>query len=67
MMYPVQERCRIIRHILDVPPHKLSDVEFLRACVVNAREQAELALKNEPLSAGERAFMQGFVRDAASE
>jgi hypothetical protein len=58
-----RERCRLIRHILDVPVYKLDDANFLRACVLNARHQAELALKNEPLSAGERAFIAGFVRD----
>lgn len=51
------DRFRLIRHILDVPAHKLNDVEYLRACVVNARTQAECALRGEPISDGERSFI----------
>ncbi len=58
----LHDRFRMIRHILDVPLHKLDDAEFLRACVMNARAQAKCAINGEPLSNVEQAFMRGFVK-----
>lgn len=56
-----RNRLRLIRHILSVPAHKLDDTAFLRACVVNAREQVQCALDGKVLAEGEHAFMSAFV------